>query len=427
MATFHQISSQNLECPICLTLFNQPKLLSCSHTFCKDCLERVFQTTSFQNIVTCPVCRKGINVPSGDVDKLQTNIPLSSLVDEVKTKSPTCSVCDTEENPLAVSYCQDCEDYMCTSCEKDHSNWKRVSNHAVVTMKDMVSGKIPLKTRRKCKTHPNKYKEYFCHGCQEYVCFRCGMLDHYNHGLVEASIQEEKVMTDTKDLKKRTSSKKATAEKYLESIQSQRKKLTDLMRKLNDDIDETYNECMKLLSERQKALKCQVGRWFQNFEKELQVMAEESLQTITQINAFDGLIGNGQKVPLEQDAILAHDTLCKNLESILGRDEPNDQSPRGVTERAQRISFRKHVKVDDLCLGNMEGHPWDLKADVEPLTPNRSAIEFMTAVPDGRIAIGQDAGKGISLYSSSGEFQETVLYDVKTRRIAFLSDGRCVV
>ncbi|XP_071487022.1 uncharacterized protein [Diadema antillarum] len=426
MATFHQISSQNLECPICLTLFDQPKSLTCSHTFCKDCLECVFQIQPDQHIVTCPVCRKQTLIPSGDVDKLPTNIPLSSLVDEVKTKSPKCSVCETEEKPPPESYCQDCGVNMCTSCKNDHSKWKIFSNHAVVAIKEVVSGKVTLTRRQKCKKHPNEYAEYFCPGCREYVCFRCEMLEQSQkgHDMVEASIHEEEVLDNINDLKEKAKLKKATVEKHIESIDLQRKITTDLMRKLSDDIDKTYDECMQILSERKKTLKCQVERWSEKFEKDLEVMAEESRQTLTHIKTVEELIANGMKVPLERDAILAHDTLCENLESLLGRDDPDDQSPRDVTEQAQKILFRKQVKVNELCLGEFEDYPWDLKANIK--LPGKGCVECMTTVPDGRMAMGTSQG-GILLYSSSGELQEMVLKDVKCESIGFLSDGRCVV
>ncbi|XP_071481051.1 E3 ubiquitin-protein ligase TRIM56-like [Diadema antillarum] len=183
MATSHQISSQNLECPVCLTLFNQPKSLSCSHTFCKDCLQQVFQTQpSKQLIITCPVCRKETPLPSGDVRKLQTIVPLSSLVDEVKTKNPQCTVCKMDENPPAVSYCQDCGNFMCETCEITHFAWKSFSTHSVVPMSEVLSGKVPIKRRRKCKEHPNEDEDCFCPGCREYVCFKCGMLEHSKEG-----------------------------------------------------------------------------------------------------------------------------------------------------------------------------------------------------------------------------------------------------
>ncbi|XP_071491002.1 uncharacterized protein [Diadema antillarum] len=426
MATFHQISSQNLECLICLTLFNQPRSLTCSHIFCKDCLQRIFQAQPTKQSITCPICRKETPLPSGDVNKLQTNVPLSSMVDEVKTKSPTCTTCEMDEKPPAVSYCQDCGKYMCKSCETDHSSWKPFSNHKKVPMSEVLSGKVPLKRRRKCKTHPNDDEECFCTGCREYVCLRCGMLGHLQagHQIEEAAIHEEKLMNNIRELQERAKSKKTNIENHIHFIETQSSEIANRLKKLNDDIDETYDEYIQQLSARREALKCQVQSWSEKFEKELQVMEEESRQTIRHMNAMEELVSNGVKVPLEKDALLAHDTLCENLESILGRDDPDDQSPRGVAEQAQKISFRKQVKVKELRLGELKGYTWDVKADVE--LPGKDSMNCITLAPDGKMAVGSRFG-GIYLYSPDGDLQQTELEDVSVSKIGFLSDGRSVV
>ncbi|XP_071501694.1 tripartite motif-containing protein 2-like [Diadema antillarum] len=424
MATFHQISSQNLECPICLTLFNQPKSLACSHTFCKDCLQRIFQTQPSQQTITCPVCRKGTPVPSGVVSKLQTNVPLRSLVDEVKIKSPTCTVCEMDGKSLAVSCCQDCGKFMCKSCDSKHSSWAPFSTHTVSVMSEILSGKVQIKRRQKCKKHPNDDEECFCTDCREYVCHKCVVLKHFQgrHQIEEAAIHEEKLIENIKELQERAKSKKTTIENHIDFIETQRSEIASMLRKLSDDIDNTYEEYMQTLSARRKALKCQVKRLSKNLEKELQVMGEESRQTIHQMNAMEELVANGVKVPLEKDALIAHDTLCENLKSFLGRDDPDNQSPRGVTERAQKISFRKHMKVNELCLGELKS--WDVKADVE--LPGEACMTCMTRAPDGKIAVGAWPG-GIHFYSPDGELQQIVLKDVSVSNIGFLSDGRRVV
>ncbi|XP_071499586.1 uncharacterized protein [Diadema antillarum] len=426
MATFHQIISQNLECPICLTLFNQPKSLACSHTFCKDCLERISQTQPNQQAITCPVCRKETPLPNGDVSKLHTVVPLNSLVDEVKTKNPTCTACEMDEKPTAITYCQDCGKYMCKLCDSKHSGWTPFSTHTVVAMSEVLSGKVPLKRRRKCKRHPTDDEECFCTDCREYVCHKCVVLKHLQagHQIEDAAIHEEKLIENINELQERTKSKKATIENHIDSIETQRNEITNMMRRLNDDIDKTYEEYMQLLSARRETLKCQVKRLSEKFEKELQVMEEDSRQTIRHMKAIEELVTNGVKVPLEKDALIAHDTLCENLKIFLGRDDPDDQSPRGVAERAQKISFSKHVKVNELCLGELKGYTWDIKADVE--LPGEDSMNCMTRAPDGKMAVGSPEG-GIYLYSPDGELKQTVLKDVKIRQNEFLSNGRYVV
>uniref|UniRef100_A0A3B4GVJ5 RING-type domain-containing protein n=1 Tax=Pundamilia nyererei TaxID=303518 RepID=A0A3B4GVJ5_9CICH len=48
-------SEEDLCCPICRDIFRDPVLLSCSHSFCKDCLRRWWREKPTQE---CPMCQK---------------------------------------------------------------------------------------------------------------------------------------------------------------------------------------------------------------------------------------------------------------------------------------------------------------------------------------------------------------------------------
>ncbi|KAJ0060736.1 hypothetical protein NL108_017920 [Boleophthalmus pectinirostris] len=47
-------SEDDLTCPTCMNIFNNPVLLSCGHSSCSDCLQRWWREKRAQN---CPVCR----------------------------------------------------------------------------------------------------------------------------------------------------------------------------------------------------------------------------------------------------------------------------------------------------------------------------------------------------------------------------------
>lgn len=44
---------EDLSCPVCREIFRDPVLLSCTHSFCRECLDK-----SWERNKTCPVCRK---------------------------------------------------------------------------------------------------------------------------------------------------------------------------------------------------------------------------------------------------------------------------------------------------------------------------------------------------------------------------------
>lgn len=49
-----------LKCFLCKQLFNQPKFLLCTHTFCLQCCEKLIKTnlTKDQIEILCPICQQ---------------------------------------------------------------------------------------------------------------------------------------------------------------------------------------------------------------------------------------------------------------------------------------------------------------------------------------------------------------------------------
>uniref|UniRef100_A0A8C9S8A4 Zinc-binding protein A33-like n=1 Tax=Scleropages formosus TaxID=113540 RepID=A0A8C9S8A4_SCLFO len=55
MASRCSVLEEELSCPVCCDIYKDPVVLECSHSFCKDCLEKSWQEKVYQE---CPVCRR---------------------------------------------------------------------------------------------------------------------------------------------------------------------------------------------------------------------------------------------------------------------------------------------------------------------------------------------------------------------------------
>ncbi|XP_023844960.1 E3 ubiquitin-protein ligase RNF183-like [Salvelinus sp. IW2-2015] len=65
----HENDMEDTECVVCFceydNVFKTPKLLSCGHTFCLECLARINVTSLELKSLSCPVCRELTNLPHG--------------------------------------------------------------------------------------------------------------------------------------------------------------------------------------------------------------------------------------------------------------------------------------------------------------------------------------------------------------------------
>ena len=98
---------QHLECPVCLDTYRDPRLLPCSHTLCRICLEAV----AVDSAITCPVCRAAHVVPPSGTDKFPRNLVTAGMVD---------SLCECKTTHSDVS-CSHCNKMVCQNCHVAHT------------------------------------------------------------------------------------------------------------------------------------------------------------------------------------------------------------------------------------------------------------------------------------------------------------------
>ncbi|ESP05603.1 hypothetical protein LOTGIDRAFT_68744, partial [Lottia gigantea] len=78
----HQSMEKELSCTLCLELYRNPVMLPCLHSFCYTCLEGFVKAKPcVKNILRCPICRIGVELISADLNHLQKNFQLASIVD----------------------------------------------------------------------------------------------------------------------------------------------------------------------------------------------------------------------------------------------------------------------------------------------------------------------------------------------------------
>uniref|UniRef100_A0A1X7T7K0 RING-type domain-containing protein n=1 Tax=Amphimedon queenslandica TaxID=400682 RepID=A0A1X7T7K0_AMPQE len=121
------ILEELLTCSVCLEFFANPKMLSCHHSFCQTCLEKLENAHSF----LCPTCRCRTQVPNGGVAGLPTAFYLVKCK-EIHSQMKKEIKCDNCDKSNATGYCKMCHESLCTNCIEVHNRWSRFSDHKIV-------------------------------------------------------------------------------------------------------------------------------------------------------------------------------------------------------------------------------------------------------------------------------------------------------
>ncbi|XP_030847188.1 transcription intermediary factor 1-beta-like [Strongylocentrotus purpuratus] len=272
--TLKNVIAQSLECPVCLNTFTDPRILSCSHTYCKACLDNLLGCNGNDQMLRCPVCRAKTQVPNQDVSKLPTNLALKSLIEDMQNRYQFCSNCNSEDRPQAVVYCQDCDRYFCITCHNTHAQWPAFTSHEVLSMSEIVSGKVSVRRYRKCRKHRKEDEECFCSNCRRFACFKCVVMEHTNEGhrVIEAAVYESSHVKSIEDLKSKADKKRSCFQKYVDFIDEQKDRVSNVQKQCTDDINKAYEDSVRQLTKEKEILIGEVNGMTEGVEKELDEM-----------------------------------------------------------------------------------------------------------------------------------------------------------
>ncbi|XP_056121152.1 E3 ubiquitin-protein ligase TRIM35-like [Rhinichthys klamathensis goyatoka] len=146
-------------CPVCCEIFKAPVLLSCSHSFCKECLQQFWKTKKIQE---CPVCRRRSSRDDPPVNLTLKNLCESFLKERnEKRSSGSEEICSLHSEKLKL-FCLEDKQPVCLVCinSQQHDNHKfRPISEVVSSYKEEIN--TALKSLQLKLQHNEKEKGEF--------------------------------------------------------------------------------------------------------------------------------------------------------------------------------------------------------------------------------------------------------------------------
>uniref|UniRef100_A0A669EQV0 RING-type domain-containing protein n=1 Tax=Oreochromis niloticus TaxID=8128 RepID=A0A669EQV0_ORENI len=103
-------SEEDLCCPVCKEVFRDPVILSCSHSFCKDCLKTWWRERPTHE---CPVCKRRPSKEKPTVNLALKNLCESFLQERYQRVSE--ALCSLQYEKLKL-FCLDHQQPVCVVC-----------------------------------------------------------------------------------------------------------------------------------------------------------------------------------------------------------------------------------------------------------------------------------------------------------------------
>ncbi|XP_054473787.1 nuclear factor 7, ovary-like [Anoplopoma fimbria] len=134
-------------CPVCYEIFKDPVVLSCSHSFCKDCLKSWWREKQIQE---CPVCKRRSSKSDPPRNLALKNLCEAFLLERDERGSET--LCSLHSEKLRL-FCLDHQQPVCVVCRdsKRHNNhrFKPIDEAAQDLKEELQKSLKPLKEKLK--------------------------------------------------------------------------------------------------------------------------------------------------------------------------------------------------------------------------------------------------------------------------------------
>uniref|UniRef100_A0A8C5GGR5 Uncharacterized protein n=1 Tax=Gouania willdenowi TaxID=441366 RepID=A0A8C5GGR5_GOUWI len=290
MATVgYVLSKEQLLCPICLDLFEQPVSTPCGHNFCHDCIKKYWKSVTLPQ---CPMCKHKlykrpnlkvntfISEVASQFKQLLEKKSKTNVVDQSTSRKEeiSCDVCLGKEIK-ALKSCLDCLASFCETHLEPH--------HVLATFKKhrLISPTMSMQDRV-CKKH-EKLLDLFCTSDMMFVCNVCVQKDHKAHHIVCIEVK-------SKDRRAEIGSIKEVVEEMIDSRQQKISEINQSVaiskRNTEMEIEESsevfdnllqlvqrgHEDVAELIRARQKQIENKASEFIKALEKEIDQLTHRS-------------------------------------------------------------------------------------------------------------------------------------------------------
>ena len=182
-----------LVCDVCKKTINVPKILPCSHSSCKACLENL-TTQEEENVdgegkkFDCPICRSTVTLK---LDENVAGLPdnefivklLNAIGPDRKEEASFCSRPNCQKPSITI--CMECEMLLCHECYIIHEDFPPMRSHTMLSISEIINRdeqqEIGAETLS-CAQHKDTIPKFYCETCKKLICIKCVATVHTKPG-----------------------------------------------------------------------------------------------------------------------------------------------------------------------------------------------------------------------------------------------------
>lgn len=185
----------------------------------------------------------------------------------VRKRSSEILCKDCPEDQTASDFCKDCYIFMCAECTRAHKRSLASRKHSVLTIKELQNSGLDVFRRKIVCTkagHEGQQLAFYCTkpGCETSICTACTVCDHERskgHQIINVQDLYQLKKTELEQLFKTWETDMSSVKFVLQQTEQELLNIDIKELEVEKDIDDAFERCQKILSQRQRQLKDQLA------------------------------------------------------------------------------------------------------------------------------------------------------------------------
>ena len=371
-------SVTNTKCSLCHDTYTIPKVLSCFHTFCQPCLEKILESP---DKVACPTCGAQTYLSSVGVAGLLPDFAVSNVLEATaidSTAALSCTGCKSSDTN-AVARCFDCANFLCTHCVMAHKFMHCFEGHRVLSLTELHNTKEDVKVVEKplyCTKHRSEVLRFFCKTCDVPICKECSLVEHsrgheYDY-LSEVTHREVEAL---QQLAAKAKSKASEMRTLTKNIEHSSNGLQVHYHKAENEINDTFNFYRSMLEDRKQDALKELDSTYNAKQVALSAMAQRMTESIERLFRGSEFIEKLVRHASTTEVLMFKKTLDSKLQSIMS------QTPETNALNAFDIEFVSNYQAIQVGIRNTFGYIRQANGDNGQ--GGRPSMQQMSSYPNG--------------------------------------------
>ena len=353
-----------------------------------------------------------------------------------------CNICDHDnESKLAATWCPECEDFLCTDCNRHHARSSSSKQHIVISIENyqkLPSSIVSIKNR--CNKHDNKY-EFYCSIHDVPCCVMCIRDDHRHCQELLPILEVAKnaksstaivhIERDLEDIDAAFEKMKSDITNNISEIDQQKKiiltDISDMSKSFNDHLENIEKQTVEEMVSVEQNLQVQLKNVLVSMEAKRSDFEDirqhvnkvkkyaSDLQTFIGVNEMTSVVdgeAKKQKGAFNYDLYELKLDFLSELESFV-----KDVSKFGVVYATEKLSITSLVKEAELQAQISQESKLGvtsqltIKGTVNFPTKDKGSVRITVCdiLPDGKLVFTDQEGKRLLRFSNNGNYEKDIV------------------